>query len=53
MTPYSFSKPFFDNLKCKKEYVILEGAGHLPIEQSGLEQMNTAILSFLRSIENE
>ncbi|MBP0723624.1 alpha/beta hydrolase [Bacillus sp. RG28] len=53
MTPYSFSKPFFDNLKCKKEYVILEGAGHLPIEQSGLEQMNTAILSFLKSIENE
>lgn len=46
MTPYSFSKPFFDNLKCRKEYAILEGAGHFPIEQRGLEQMNAAVLSF-------
>lgn len=53
MTPYSFSKPFFDNIKCKKEYVVLEGAGHFPIEQRGLEQMNVAVLSFLKTVENE
>ncbi|WP_138756240.1 alpha/beta fold hydrolase [Paenibacillus sinopodophylli] len=53
MTPYRFSKPFFDHIKCKKEYVALEGAGHFPIEQPGLEQMNAAVLSFLKTIENE
>jgi pimeloyl-ACP methyl ester carboxylesterase len=53
MTPYHFSKPFFDKIKAKKECVILEGAGHFPLEQPGLEQMNTAVLSFLRTVENE
>lgn len=53
MTPYSFSKPFFEKIKSKKEYVALEGAGHFPIEQPGLEQMNAAVLSFLKTIENE
>ncbi|WP_169088647.1 alpha/beta hydrolase [Paenibacillus sp. PL91] len=53
MTPYSFSKPFFENIKCKKECVVLEGAGHFPIEQQGLEQMNVAVLSFLKTVENE
>lgn len=53
MTPYSFSKPFFDNLKRNKECVVLVGAGHFPIEQPGLEQMNAAVLSFLKTIENE
>ncbi|WP_342421800.1 alpha/beta hydrolase [Paenibacillus sp. FSL E2-0178] len=53
MTPYRFSKPFYDNLKSRKEYVSLEGAGHFPIEQRGLEQMIVAVLAFLRTIENE
>jgi len=52
MTPYSISKPFFDAIKADKEQVILEGAGHFPIEQPGLNQMNAAVLSFLRKIEN-
>lgn len=51
MTPYSFSKPFFDSLKSKKECVILKGAGHFPIESPGLEQLNKAVLSFLQRIE--
>ncbi|BBH22374.1 esterase [Paenibacillus baekrokdamisoli] len=53
MTPYRFSKPFFDHIKGKKEIVILEGAGHFPIEQPGLGQMNAAVLSFLKEVENE
>lgn len=53
MTPYIFSRPFFDNIKSKKECVILKGAGHFPIEQPGLEQMNAAVLSFLKRVENE
>ncbi|TXK84827.1 alpha/beta hydrolase [Paenibacillus sp. N3.4] len=51
MTPYSFSEPFFNDLKGEKACVILEGAGHFPIEQPGLEQMNAAVLSFLRKVE--
>ncbi|WP_240344006.1 alpha/beta hydrolase [Paenibacillus sp. SYP-B3998] len=35
MTPFCFSKFFFDRLKAKKDCVILEGAGHFPIEQPG------------------
>lgn len=46
MTPYRFSKPFYDHLPSRKESVILEGAGHFPIEQQGLEQMIAAVLAF-------
>ncbi|WP_254075384.1 alpha/beta hydrolase [Paenibacillus tritici] len=53
MTPYRFSKPFYDHLKSRKEVVILEGAGHFPIEPQGLEQMIVAVLAFLRRIEDE
>ncbi|ETT44301.1 esterase/lipase/thioesterase [Paenibacillus sp. FSL R7-269] len=53
MTPYCFSKPFYDHLKSRKESVILEGAGHFPIEQQGLEQMIAAVLAFLRTVEEE
>lgn len=53
MTPYSFSKPFFDLIKSDKKYVNLEGAGHFPIEQPGLDQLNAAVLSFLQRIEEE
>ncbi|OPH53482.1 thioesterase [Paenibacillus ferrarius] len=53
MTPYRFSEPFFDSLKGEKECVMLEGAGHFPIEQPGLKQMNAAVLSFLKRVEDE
>ncbi|WP_405115088.1 alpha/beta hydrolase [Paenibacillus sp. FSL K6-1217] len=53
MTPYRFSKPFYDHLPSRKESVILEGAGHFPIEQQGLEQMIAAVLAFLRRVEDE
>ncbi|MFB9324913.1 alpha/beta hydrolase [Paenibacillus aurantiacus] len=53
MTPFALSEPFYNRLKAKKECVILEGSGHFPIEQPGLDQMKTAVLSFLSEIENE
>lgn len=53
MTPFALSESFFNRLNGKKECVILEGAGHFPIEQPGLEQMRTAVLSFLKELENE
>jgi alpha-beta hydrolase superfamily lysophospholipase len=47
MTPFALSETFYIRLKGEKDCVILEGAGHFPIEQPGLEQMKTAVLSFL------
>ncbi len=52
MTPFNLSESFYKRIKCMKRYVILEGAGHFPIEQPGLEQMKTAVISFINEIEN-
>jgi len=53
MTPYTLSESFYNRLQCDKGCVILEGAGHFPIEQPGVEQMKTALVNFLLKIENE
>lgn len=47
MTPLQFSQPFFKRLAVEKQCVILEGAGHFPIEQPGLRQLEEAVLKFL------
>ncbi|WP_342567832.1 alpha/beta hydrolase [Psychrobacillus sp. FSL K6-4046] len=52
MTPFKLSESFYKRLKCKKRCVILEGAGHFPVEQPGVEQMKIAVLTFLNEIEN-
>lgn len=46
-TDISLSNLFFDRLACEKETVILEGAGHFPIERLGLSQMEAACAAFL------
>lgn len=51
MTPFNISDSFYKRLKCIKTYVSLEGAGHFPIEQPGLEIMKTSVLSFIKEIE--
>lgn len=51
MTPLNLSEFFYNRLQCEKKCVILEGAGHFPIEQRGVEQMKEAILNFLMEIE--
>ncbi|WP_254438303.1 alpha/beta hydrolase [Paenibacillus sp. DCT19] len=51
MTPLHFSQSFFDRLAVEKECVILEGAGHFPIEQPGLKQLEEAVLRFLQKIQ--
>lgn len=38
-TPLSVSRGFFDRLACPKELVVLEGAGHFPIELPGAAQL--------------
>ena len=44
------SRIFFDRLACDKELVILEGAGHLPNERKGLDQMRNALRTFLDKV---
>lgn len=53
MTPFNISESFYERLQCKKRCVILEGAGHFPIEEPGVEQMKNAVLNFLVEIEKD
>jgi len=50
-TPLSASSDFFERLNCPKEIVMLQGAGHYPMEATGLRQMRDAIVRFCESIE--
>jgi pimeloyl-ACP methyl ester carboxylesterase len=49
-TPVGLSRLFFDRLACDKKLVLLENAGHFPIEQPGIGQMEEAVLEFLSGI---
>ena len=52
-TPVELSRLFFDRLNCPKELVMLENAGHFPVEQPGLSQMEEAVVAFLNKIAEE
>lgn len=45
-TPLRLSRIFFDRLACEKQLVMLEKAGHFPIEQPGIGQLEKAVLGF-------
>jgi len=47
-TPVEISRLFFDRLNCPKKIVMLENAGHLPIEQPGLSQLEDSVMAFLK-----
>lgn len=49
-TPVHLSRLFFDRLACEKKLVLLENAGHFPIERPGIVQMEEAVLEFLSSL---
>jgi alpha-beta hydrolase superfamily lysophospholipase len=46
-TDISVSMPFFNRLNVEKRLVMLERAGHLPVEEPGATQLETALLHFL------
>lgn len=50
MTPIEMSEAFYERLAAPKRYVILEGAGHMPLEQPGIDQLEEAVLSFLGDV---
>ncbi len=50
MTDIALSRRFFDRLKAPKKMVVLEGASHMPTEHPGVEQLESAVLDFFRSL---
>ena len=46
-TDIKLSNLFYNRLACEKQTVILKGAGHFPIEDLGLSQMEQACINFL------
>jgi pimeloyl-ACP methyl ester carboxylesterase len=52
-TPLHLSKPFLSRIsKVKVETVMLENAGHYPMEEPGLQQMEDAIADFISRVTN-
>jgi alpha-beta hydrolase superfamily lysophospholipase len=46
-TDVSVSRRFFDRLSVAKRLVMLDNAGHLPVEEPGATQLRMAFLEFL------
>lgn len=49
-TPLELSRQFFDRLRGPKELVVLEGAGHFPVEEPGRNQLESAVTRFVDRI---
>ena len=46
-TPLSISERFFDRIRGEKRLVVLEGAGHFPVEEPGFSQLMDALAEAL------
>jgi alpha-beta hydrolase superfamily lysophospholipase len=46
-TDLGVSRTFFERLRVPKQLVMLEKAGHFPVEEPGVTQLRTALLHFL------
>ncbi|MEW2354259.1 alpha/beta hydrolase [Spirillospora sp. NPDC029432] len=49
-TPVGLSRPFFDRIAAPKRLVLLEGAGHYPVEEPGVHQLADALASLRNDI---
>lgn len=49
-TNIKLSKAFFDRLACPKRLVMLNGAGHFPIEKLGIKQIENECIAFLENL---
>lgn len=49
-TPMELSLLFFNKLKCDKKSVVLENAGHFPIEQPGITQLEDCVVNFVNDV---
>lgn len=50
MTDIALSRRFFDRLAAPKRLVILEGASHMPTEHPGIDQLEDAVVGFMRGL---
>ena len=46
-TDVSLSRLFFDEIQSSKELKLLQGAGHFPIEEKGLKQLEEYCIAFM------
>jgi alpha-beta hydrolase superfamily lysophospholipase len=46
-TPVAASLPFFERLAAPKELVMLDGCGHIPLEQPGAARLEEAVRGFI------
>ena len=53
MTDIALSRRFFDRLAAPKRMVVLEGASHMPTEHPGIDQLEDAVLGFLRGLRTD
>jgi alpha-beta hydrolase superfamily lysophospholipase len=49
--PFWVSEGFYNRLACPKELVMLENAGHIPLEEPGITQLEESALRFLENLE--
>ena len=51
MTDIALSRRFFERLAAPKRMVVLTNASHMPTEHPGVDQLEAAVLQFVRSLE--
>ena len=52
-TPPTLSTAFLDRVRAPHTTVLLDGAGHFPIEQPGLDQLRSAFTAFLAALASD
>jgi alpha-beta hydrolase superfamily lysophospholipase len=50
MTDIALSRRFFERLAAPKRMVVLDGASHMPTEHPGVDQLEVAVLTYLREL---
>jgi alpha-beta hydrolase superfamily lysophospholipase len=50
MTDIALSRRFFDRLAAPKRMIVLDGASHMPTEHPGVDQLEAAVLDFMRDV---
>jgi alpha-beta hydrolase superfamily lysophospholipase len=51
-TPVDLSLLFFNRLKCKKKFFMLQNSGHFPVEEPGICQLEDYAVEFINEIIN-
>ncbi|MBA3390997.1 MAG: alpha/beta hydrolase [Deltaproteobacteria bacterium] len=51
MTDIALSRRFFERLAAPKRMVVLDGASHMPTEHPGVDQLEAAVLQFMRGLD--